>query len=112
MFPKSWRRKRTPSSDSRRLERRRFRPVLEGLEERLAPATLIVNSTADNITDTSVLTLRDAVTLVNHGGNPSSLGQTGMPTGWQNQINTFNNTQPFGNNDNIIVPLPMVLSQM
>jgi hypothetical protein len=114
MFPKSWRRKRTPSSDSRRLERRRFRPVLEVLEERLAPATLTVNSPDDNITDTSVLTLRDAVTLVNKGGNPSSLGQTSMPSGWQNQINTFNNTQPFGNNDTILIGtvLPIVLSQM
>jgi hypothetical protein len=59
---------------------------LEVLEGRLAPATLTVNSAADNTSDTSVLTLRDAITLVNSGGNPASLGQTSMPAGWQSQI--------------------------
>jgi hypothetical protein len=52
------------------------------LEDRLAPATLTVNSPADNTTDTTVLTLRDAVTLVNNAGDPMSLGQSSMPGGY------------------------------
>ena len=47
---------------------------------------LTVNSLADNTTDTSHLTLRDAITLVNNGGNPGSLGQSSMPPGWAAQI--------------------------
>jgi hypothetical protein len=35
MIAKFWRRKRTPSSKPCRVERRRFRPLLEMLEERL-----------------------------------------------------------------------------
>ncbi len=61
------------------------------------PATLIVNSTADNTTDMSHLTLRDAITLVNQAGNPSSLGQSNLPAGWASQI-----TGTFGTNDTIL----------
>ncbi len=71
---------------SRQPSRHRFVPGLEFLEDRLAPALLVVNSTDDNTTDTDTLTLREAITLVNHGGNPSSLGQSSMPYGWQSQI--------------------------
>jgi hypothetical protein len=60
---------------------RTHRPRLEYLEDRLAPATLTVNTLADNTTDTSVLTLRDAVLLVNNGGDPTALGQSSMPGG-------------------------------
>jgi hypothetical protein len=66
--------------------RRGYRPGVECLENRLAPATLTVNSLADNTTDTSHLTLRDAITLVNHSGDPSTLGQSTMPAGWAGQI--------------------------
>jgi len=76
--------------------RPRYRPVLEALEDRLAPAVLTVNSAADNTTDTTVLTLRDALTLVNNGGDPTSLGQPSMPMGWANQI-----SGTFGSNDTI-----------
>src|SRR5205823_1033051 len=69
------------------------------LESRLAPATLTVNTLADNTTDTTVLTLRDAITLVNNAGNPSSLGQGSMPSGWASQINT---TNAFGTQDTIL----------
>ena len=48
-----------------RHDRARRRPAVEALEERMAPAVLTVNTLADNTTDTSVLTLRDAITLVN-----------------------------------------------
>ncbi len=76
--------------------RRRYRPVLEALEDRLAPAVLTVNSAADNTTNVTVLTLRDALALVNNGGNPSSLGQSSMPSGWASQI-----AGTFGSNDTI-----------
>jgi hypothetical protein len=76
---------------------------LERLEDRMAPAVLAVNTTADNITDTSVLTLRDAITLINSGGDPTALGQSSMPAGWASQINT---TNPFGSNDAIDFNIP------
>jgi titin len=84
----------------RPLQRRRAsrRLLVEVLEDRMAPAVLTVNSTADNTTDTSVLTLRDAITLVDHGGDPTSLGQASMPAGWASQVDT---TSPFGTNDAI-----------
>src|ERR1700735_1802165 len=63
----------------------RLRPVLQMLEGRLTPATLFVNTSLDNTTDTSHLTLRDAVTLVNNDGDPNSLGQSSMPNGWATQ---------------------------
>src|SRR5262249_57836874 len=59
-------------------------------------ATLTVNTLADNTTDTSVLTLRDAVLLVNNGGDPTALGQSSMPGGWTSQI-----AGSFGSNDTI-----------
>ena len=72
------------------------RPAVEQLEDRLAPATLVVNALADNITDTSHLTLRDAITLVNNAGNSNSLGQSSMPSGWASQI-----AGTFGSSDTI-----------
>jgi hypothetical protein len=53
------------------------KPMLEALEDRLAPATLTVNSTADNITDTTVMTLRAAVNLIDSGG--ASAAAPGVP---------------------------------
>ena len=66
----------------------RPRLLLEVLEDRSTPAVLTVNTAADNTTDTSALTLRDAITLVNNGGNPTSLGQTSMPAGWRGSRST------------------------
>src|SRR5689334_24442177 len=64
---------------SRQPLRQRCVPRLEWLEDRLAPAILTVNSTADNTTDTSHLTLREAI-LASEG--------TYTPTGAQlSQIN-------------------------
>jgi hypothetical protein len=77
-------------------DRRRVRPLLEALEDRLSPAVLVVNSDADNTTDTTVLTLRDALTLVNNGGAPTALGQSSMPAGWASQI-----SGTFGSSDTI-----------
>jgi parallel beta-helix repeat protein len=108
MFSLSWLRSsrsgsqpKVPPTSRRRPRRRqpaRGKPNLEPLEDRLVLATLLVNTTADNTTDTSVLTLRDAITLVNNAGNPASLGQASMPASWASQINT---TNPFGSNDTI-----------
>jgi hypothetical protein len=92
---------------SRRQRRHRTILNLEGLEGRLAPATLTVNSTADNTNDTNVLTLRDAITLVDNAGNPGSLGQATMPADWLTQINTPPNApNPFGTNDTILFNIP------
>jgi predicted outer membrane repeat protein len=94
-----------PTQPPRRLGRRRqgvarppqrFRPALEPVENRIAPATLTVNTADDNTTDTAFLTLREAITLVNNGGNPTSLGQSSLPAGWASQI-----AGPFGTNDTI-----------
>jgi hypothetical protein len=82
MFTRTWIRRlfaRTPHT--RRKEPARFRPRLEALEGRLAPAVLTVNSTADNTTDTSVLTLREAIAIVNTSPDVKTLSQS-----IQNQI--------------------------
>jgi parallel beta-helix repeat protein len=55
--------RRSPSARARRL-----RPQLEQLEDRLAPATITVNSLADTVTPTDTkLTLRTAILLANGG---------------------------------------------
>jgi hypothetical protein len=82
MFTRTWIHRlfaRTPRT--RRPEPARFRPRLEALEGRLAPAVLKVNSTADNTTDTSVLTLREALAIVNTSPDVKTLSQS-----IQNQI--------------------------
>jgi hypothetical protein len=76
--------------------RKSVRPALEALEDRWAPAVLTVNTLADNTTDTSHLTLRAAVTLVNNAGNPGSLGQSSLPAGWASQV-----SGAFGQKDTI-----------
>src|SRR5262249_14390428 len=43
----------------------RFRPRLEVLEDRLAPALLIVNTTNDEMMANDVLSLREAINVVN-----------------------------------------------
>src|SRR5262249_28586677 len=81
--------------------RKSFKPMLQILEDRLAPATLIVNTIQDDATTvlTGQLTLRHAIQLVNDDGNYQSiLGNiaTSMPAGWASQI-----TGTFGSNDTI-----------
>jgi len=68
---------------------RSFRPCLEGLEDRLTPSTLTVNTLADNTTDSSLLTLRDAIVLINNGGDPTALGQPSMPGAASNVLNAI-----------------------
>jgi hypothetical protein len=102
MFKQLTIRGRIPHSiRSQCLRRWHVKPRLELLEDRLAPATLTVNTKVDDPTSTitTALTLRDAITLVNNAGNPASLGQQTIPTGWESQINTTTNS--FGSNDTI-----------
>jgi len=78
--------------------------LLERLEERALLSVLTVNTVADNTSDTSVLTLRDAITLVNNGGDPTALGQPTMPAGWAAQIDS--SAGGFGTNDTIDFNIP------
>jgi hypothetical protein len=99
MTPRSWIRTlfaRTPRTV--RTDPARHQPRLEALEDRLAPATLTVNTVADNTGADASLTLREAIALVSNAGNaPAALGRA-LTTGESAQINT---TQPFGTNDRI-----------
>jgi hypothetical protein len=56
------------------------------LENRLAPATLTVNSFADNTTADSSLTLREAILLVDNTGDASSALGRSLTSGEQAQI--------------------------
>jgi hypothetical protein len=60
---------------ARRAETRRHRPALEELENRLAPATLTVNSNIDAVTANSNLTLREAIAIVNAGNTTGRSAQ-------------------------------------
>src|SRR4051812_19315986 len=82
-------------SPPRRARRSPFRPALEPLEHRLAPAVLTVNSTADNTTSDSALTLREALAVVN--GN---LGRS-LSTAEKAQV-----SGTLGSNDTVQFGLP------
>jgi predicted outer membrane repeat protein len=70
----------------------RFRPAVEVLENRLAPATLTVNTNIDETnTSDATLSLREAIASVNAGSNQDLSASA--------QVNT---TQPFGTNDTIL----------
>jgi hypothetical protein len=89
---------------SARTRRRNLRPWLDVLEDRTLLSIFTVNSPDDNTSDTSVLTLRDAITLVDSGGDPTSLGQPTMPSGWATQIDSTGGG--FGTNDTIDFNMP------
>ncbi|HEY7423195.1 MAG TPA: hypothetical protein VH682_03040, partial [Gemmataceae bacterium] len=79
---------------SRQSLRRRCVPRLELLEDRLAPAILTVNSTADNTTDTSHLTLREAI-LASEGSytpNGAQLNQINGTLGSHNDTIRFDSS--------------------
>src|SRR5262249_38954336 len=76
--------------------RHQARPTLEVLEDRLAPATLTVNSTADNTTADTSLTLREAVLLVNAGGNATTALGRALTAAAASQV-----TGTYGSNDTI-----------
>jgi hypothetical protein len=78
----------------RRVHIRRMRPRLEVLEDRLAPAVLTVNSLQDSNTLTNVLTLREAIQVVDSGST------AGLSTQQLAQINTT--TNPLGTDNTIV----------
>jgi hypothetical protein len=73
----------------------RFRPTLEALEGRWAPAILTVNSVADNTTTDNTLTLREAINVVD-----GTLGRS-LTSGEKAQI-----SGTLGSNDTIQFQLP------
>jgi len=60
--------------------------VLETLEDRLVPATLIVNTFADNTTADNFLSLREAILLVNNGGNANTALGRSLTAAETNQV--------------------------
>src|SRR5262245_24235006 len=93
MNPRSWIRRlfaRPPRTvrkeGSRAAGGARCRPAVEALEDRLAPATLTVNSTADNTTADTSLTLREAVLLVNTNGNATTALGRSLTAGEKAQV--------------------------
>src|SRR5438270_9527874 len=73
---------RRRSSTAKVESRTRCRPVLEALEDRLAPAVLTVNGTADNTTSDNTLTLREAIAVVNGNlGRSLSTGEKALVGG-------------------------------
>jgi hypothetical protein len=95
---------RSARNRTARSRRHVLRLRLDALEERRLLSVLTVNTVDDNTSDASVLTLRDAITLVNDGGDPTSLGQPTMPAGWAAQID--NSGGGFGSNDTIHFNIP------
>ena len=91
-------------SKSRRITRKpstrtRRHCNIESLEPRIVFSTITVNSLADNTTSDSVMTLAEAVALMNHGGDATAALGHSLTVGEQAQINT---TQAFGTNDTIV----------
>src|SRR5262245_48283932 len=72
--------------------RPRTRPTIEQLEDRTVPAILTVNSLLDSATATDVLTLREAIQVVNAG---STAGLSAA------QLAQIDRTQALGTNDTI-----------
>src|SRR5262249_1457381 len=100
MITRSWIRRlfahMPPTPNTRRPVRRPYRPVLEVLEGRLAPATLTVNSVADNTTADAALTLREAVLLVDAGGAATTARGRALTAQEAGQL-----TGAFGSNDTV-----------
>jgi hypothetical protein len=81
------------------IRRAATRPILEALEDRLAPAVLTVNSLGDTVSGTtSTLDLREAIQLVNSGGTATDSSGNSLSAAKVSQINT---ATPFGTNDTI-----------
>ena len=96
-LPKGKRRKRSRGGMfSRRL-------AAEPLEDRRMLAVLTVNTDLDSTTPDEVLTLREAVLLVNDGGDSIAALGRALTAGELAQIDT---TEPFGTNDTIEFNIP------
>jgi len=83
--------RRNVKSPKRICPRQQRRLWLEPLEDRLAPATLTVNITADAVNPSDgTLSLRDAISAINAGNS------NGLTTGEKNQV-----SGTYGTNDTI-----------
>jgi len=69
---------------------------VERLEDRLAPATLLVNTVADTTAADNFLSLREAILLINNEGNAQAALGRSLTTGEASQI-----SGTFGSNDTI-----------
>src|SRR5262249_60582485 len=96
MTARSWLRKLFSRKARPLAARPRTRPALEVLEDRLAPAVLTVNSVADNVTSDSLLTLREALQLVNAGGDASAALGRSLSAGEAARV-----TGSFGSGDTV-----------
>jgi predicted outer membrane repeat protein len=67
-------------------QRKSIRPRLEMLEKRDAPALLTVNTSADALAANPVLSLREAVLLVDNGGNSQAALGRNLTPGEKSQI--------------------------
>lgn len=93
-FP-SWLRIGSHTGKQRRQRRRRafYRPCLEVLEQRQAPAVLTVNTATDETTADNFLSLREAINVVN------SESTNGLS---QDELNLVNQTELLGSEDTIV----------
>jgi hypothetical protein len=91
---RKWKRS-APRADAHGFPRQRptFRPQLEALEDRLAPATLIVNTAADANPPPNTLSLREAINVVN------TQSEASLSPAQQAQI-----SGTLGSNDTIVFP--------
>jgi CSLREA domain-containing protein len=90
---KSWLKQLRRFTSPRKLPiRNRYRPRLELLEDRLAPATITVTTTADEASIDSQVSLREAINSINTGADTADV--------------VANVTNPYGTNDTIIFNIP------
>jgi hypothetical protein len=87
---------RTPRTVRKAPARRQLH--VELLEDRRVPANLTVSTLADNLVADGQLTLREAVLLVNNGGNTTAALGRSLSSGEAGAVNA---TTPFGTNDSI-----------
>ncbi len=72
--------------------------VIEGLEDRTMLSALTVSTGDDNTTADAFLSLREAIAIVNHGGDASAALGRGLTVQESLRINS---SEPFGTNDTI-----------
>lgn len=73
------------------------RAAVEALEQRLVFSTLVVNTVADDTTSDNFLSLREAVLLIENGGDANAALSRTLTTAEQAQIDV--GLDPFGTND-------------
>jgi len=73
--------------------------AIESLERRVLFSTVTVNTLLDDTTIDSLMSLREAVSLIQNGGDDTAAIGRSLTTGEQAQIDT---TEPYGTNDTIV----------